>query len=65
MRIRRHEDVGICAVLDRRVISKRYGRAFLDSLPDCRLTIGSKRILGDTAAQWIDSAARDEEPVIW
>jgi len=63
--IRRHEDVGVCAVLDRRVISKRYGRAFLESLPDCKLTIGSKRILGDTAAQWIDNAVRDEEPLTW
>jgi DNA polymerase-3 subunit epsilon/ATP-dependent DNA helicase DinG len=63
--IRRHEDVGICAVLDRRVISKRYGRAFLDSLPDCKLTIGSKRILGDTAAQWVDIAARDDELAFW
>ena len=59
--IRRHEDVGVCAILDRRVVSKRYGRSFLESLPDCTVTIGSRHILGDTAAQWLGvSNANDE-----
>jgi DNA polymerase-3 subunit epsilon/ATP-dependent DNA helicase DinG len=59
--IRRHEDVGVCAILDRRVVSKRYGRSFLESLPDCTVTIGSRHILGDTAAQWLGGATAGEE----
>jgi DNA polymerase-3 subunit epsilon/ATP-dependent DNA helicase DinG len=54
--IRRSDDIGVCAVLDRRVVSKRYGRAFLESLPDCTMTIGSRHTLGDTAADWIESS---------
>jgi DNA polymerase-3 subunit epsilon/ATP-dependent DNA helicase DinG len=54
--IRRHEDIGVCAILDRRVVSKRYGRSFLDSLPDCSVTIGSRHVLGDTAAQWLGAS---------
>ncbi|CAN5543080.1 helicase C-terminal domain-containing protein [soil metagenome] len=59
--IRRHEDVGVCAILDRRVVSKRYGRSFLESLPDCTVTIGSRRVLGDTAAQWLGVAHANDE----
>lgn len=59
--IRRHEDVGVCAILDRRVVSKRYGRSFLESLPDCTVTIGSRRILGDTAAQWLGVTSANDE----
>jgi len=54
--IRRHEDIGVCAILDRRVVSKRYGRSFLESLPDCSITIGSRHVLGDTAAQWLGAS---------
>jgi DNA polymerase-3 subunit epsilon/ATP-dependent DNA helicase DinG len=59
--IRRHEDVGVCAILDRRVVSKRYGRSFLESLPDCSVTIGSRHILGDTAAQWLGASSVNDE----
>jgi DNA polymerase-3 subunit epsilon/ATP-dependent DNA helicase DinG len=54
--IRRQDDIGICAVLDRRVVSKRYGRTFLESLPNCTMTIGSRFTLGDTAANWIEQS---------
>jgi ATP-dependent DNA helicase DinG len=33
--IRRKDDTGIVTVLDPRIVEKRYGRAFLDALPDC------------------------------
>jgi ATP-dependent DNA helicase DinG len=33
--IRRHSDRGLVALLDRRVLRRRYGRLFLDSLPRC------------------------------
>ncbi len=52
--IRSTQDRGVCAVLDRRVISKRYGQSFIESLPDCTLTIGSLDELPDAAARWID-----------
>ncbi len=35
--IRSRTDTGIVAILDSRVKTKRYGRLFLDALPDCRV----------------------------
>lgn len=37
--IRSHLDRGIVVLLDSRVVTKRYGRLFLDSLPPCRVVI--------------------------
>jgi ATP-dependent DNA helicase DinG len=34
--IRRRDDRGDVTVLDARVVQRRYGRVFLDALPDCR-----------------------------
>ena len=36
--IRSSEDTGRVAILDPRIVTKRYGRQFLDSLPSCRVT---------------------------
>ncbi|MBW1982896.1 MAG: ATP-dependent DNA helicase [Deltaproteobacteria bacterium] len=36
--IRRRTDRGIMAILDSRLFSRSYGRIFLRSLPDCRIT---------------------------
>jgi len=33
--IRSNKDRGICAILDNRILSKPYGKAFLNALPDC------------------------------
>ena len=33
--IRTQQDQGIVAILDNRILSKPYGRAFMASLPDC------------------------------
>jgi ATP-dependent DNA helicase DinG len=33
--IRTQSDRGVVAILDRRILTKRYGRAFLESLPTC------------------------------
>ena len=41
--IRRSTDSGVIVVLDRRVITKRYGRAFLQSLPGMRIVKGPRR----------------------
>jgi ATP-dependent DNA helicase DinG len=35
--IRSRSDKGIVAILDSRVVTKRYGRVFLDALPECRV----------------------------
>jgi ATP-dependent DNA helicase DinG len=37
--IRSHRDSGMVVILDPRVLSKPYGRMFLDSLPDCRRVV--------------------------
>ena len=37
--IRNKTDTGIVAILDNRVLTKRYGRAFLESLPKCSVEI--------------------------
>jgi ATP-dependent DNA helicase DinG len=42
--IRTRSDRGIVAVLDPRVVSKRYGEVFLRSLPDCAVTTEIKAI---------------------
>ena len=51
--IRSAEDRGVCAVLDRRVLSKRYGRAFIASLPPCAELRGPLVDLGPAAAEWL------------
>lgn len=33
--IRSNKDEGICVILDNRIVTKAYGRAFLAALPDC------------------------------
>jgi ATP-dependent DNA helicase DinG len=37
--IRSKTDTGIVAILDNRVLTKRYGRAFIESLPQCPVEI--------------------------
>jgi DNA polymerase-3 subunit epsilon/ATP-dependent DNA helicase DinG len=54
--IRSGRDRGVCAVLDRRVLSKRYGESFVQSLPDCTIRIGSMYDLPDEAANWLDES---------
>ena len=44
--IRTRSDRGVVLVLDRRIISKFYGRYFLDSLPECgQLVAGSEEVI--------------------
>jgi ATP-dependent DNA helicase DinG len=37
--IRSRKDRGMCAILDNRILSKPYGRAFLASLPECPVEV--------------------------
>ncbi|RPJ49375.1 MAG: hypothetical protein EHM21_07120, partial [Chloroflexi bacterium] len=52
--IRTQSDRGVVAILDRRILTKRYGRAFLESLPPCTVQVGSMRDLPMSAAHWLN-----------
>jgi ATP-dependent DNA helicase DinG len=52
--IRSQSDRGIVALLDRRVLTKRYGKIFIESLPGCTLRIGPLSQLPKEAARWLN-----------
>ncbi len=52
--IRTQSDRGVVAVLDRRILTKRYGRSFTESLPDCHVVQGSVQELPAMAARWLN-----------
>lgn len=54
--IRSKADRGVVVILDKRVLSKAYGRLFLDSLPNCTKQQGPLKELPKRAAAWIDQA---------
>jgi len=51
--IRTASDRGIVAILDRRVLTKQYGRLFLESLPPCTARQGVAAGLAKMAGQWL------------
>ncbi len=52
--IRTKYDRGVVAVFDRRVLTKRYGRLFVESLPPCTLRRGPLQRLPEEAARWLN-----------
>jgi DNA polymerase-3 subunit epsilon/ATP-dependent DNA helicase DinG len=54
--IRSRSDRGLVAIFDSRIISKRYGSSFLESLPDCTVQYGKLENLPRVAASWIDGS---------
>jgi predicted DnaQ family exonuclease/DinG family helicase len=52
--IRSGRDRGVVVVLDKRILSKSYGSAFLDSLPDCTVYRGPLETLPAKATHWIE-----------
>ena len=50
--IRTRTDRGVAVILDRRITARRYGREFLDSLPDVTLKRGSMHELSDQIREW-------------
>jgi ATP-dependent DNA helicase DinG len=52
--IRTQSDRGIVAILDRRILTKKYGKLFIDSLPNCKLKIGPMMDLPVTAQKWLN-----------
>ena len=51
--IRSTSDQGVVAIMDRRVMTKQYGRLFIESLPRCTLKQGSLSHLPREAGQWL------------
>jgi DNA polymerase-3 subunit epsilon/ATP-dependent DNA helicase DinG len=51
--IRTASDRGIVAILDRRVLTKQYGRLFLESLPPCTARQGPAGNLAREAGKWL------------
>ncbi|HVB65555.1 MAG TPA: helicase C-terminal domain-containing protein [Nitrolancea sp.] len=59
--IRSSTDRGVCAILDKRIVGRRYGGAFVRSLPDCTVEVGSVTELPGQAELWL--AAREPDAV--
>jgi ATP-dependent DNA helicase DinG len=53
--IRTQSDRGMVVVLDRRILTKSYGKAFIESLPTCNLKIGSMREIPAAASRWLNN----------
>jgi ATP-dependent DNA helicase DinG len=51
--IRTASDRGVVAILDRRVLTKQYGRLFLESLPPCTARQGPATNLAHEAGKWL------------
>lgn len=52
--IRTHNDRGVVAIFDKRIMSKNYGKAFIDALPECTVQYGTLQALPETAKKWIN-----------
>jgi Rad3-related DNA helicase len=51
--IRSKTDRGVLVVLDRRIASRQYGSAFLESLPDCAMREAAVREMPWMVEQWL------------
>lgn len=52
--IRTQFDRGVVVILDKRILTKRYGKQFLQSLPTCSLRIASMHDLPGIAVRWLN-----------
>ena len=52
--IRTQSDRGVVAIMDKRILTKRYGRMFIDSLPTCTVQVGSLAQLPKSAERWLN-----------
>ena len=55
--IRTEHDRGICVILDKRAVSKRYGSMFVQSLPPANVHYGTLFDLPETARRWVRPVA--------
>lgn len=51
--IRSKEDTGVVTVLDSRLVQRGYGRAFLESIPECSTIVGSVDEIEDALRRWL------------
>ncbi|MDK1119415.1 MAG: helicase C-terminal domain-containing protein, partial [Anaerolineae bacterium] len=51
--IRSASDLGVVAILDKRVLTKQYGRLFIDSLPQCTLRQAPLNNMAKEASSWL------------
>ena len=51
--IRTASDRGVVAILDKRVLTKQYGKLFLESLPQCTARQGASTGLAKMASDWL------------
>ncbi len=56
--IRSRDDYGLVVVLDKRLLTKSYGKTILRSLPGCTARQGPISLLPDLARRWLDPANR-------
>lgn len=52
--IRRHDDEGVVVILDKRVMTKRYGQSFLESLPECTVIRQRHGRLAELITRWFN-----------
>jgi ATP-dependent DNA helicase DinG len=52
--IRTQSDRGVVAIFDRRILTKRYGRLFTSSLPNCTTRTGPVAELPQLATKWLN-----------
>ncbi len=52
--IRTQSDRGVVVILDQRVLSKSYGRSFIESLPNCTTQVGPLGNLPRAAENWLN-----------
>ena len=52
--IRRIDDEGVVVVLDKRVLTKRYGQMFVDALPDCTVLRQRNNRVGEITLRWLN-----------
>ncbi|MCI0397803.1 MAG: DEAD/DEAH box helicase family protein [Chloroflexi bacterium] len=52
--IRRQDDQGVVVILDKRVLTKRYGQAFLDALPECTVLRQRAGRVGELTLRWLN-----------
>ena len=51
--IRTQSDRGVVVILDRRVLTKQYGKFFIESLPSCTKKVGSLSDLPHAVTEWL------------
>ncbi len=52
--IRTQSDRGVVAIMDKRILTKRYGRMFIESLPNCTVQVGSLGQLPRSVERWLN-----------